>query len=145
VAQLYPRALGSSGTSGVPFPVPTIVGPWGELTSLQLPWLYSLRTDHKENTSTEHTAKKTQFFYCCVLVRCHVTFFFCWLFWPVRLTACTSQYIWIYIYICGLLYLWHQFCGYTMEELWPQNRRRNALRISARLVNETIKEHINKE
>jgi hypothetical protein len=29
VAQLYPRALGSSGTSGVPLPVPTIVGPWG--------------------------------------------------------------------------------------------------------------------
>jgi hypothetical protein len=27
VAQLYPRALGSSGTSGMPFPVPTIVGP----------------------------------------------------------------------------------------------------------------------
>jgi hypothetical protein len=30
-AQLYPRALGSSGTSGVPLPVPTIVGPWGEM------------------------------------------------------------------------------------------------------------------
>jgi hypothetical protein len=30
VAQLYPRALGSSGTSGVPLPVPTIVEPWGE-------------------------------------------------------------------------------------------------------------------
>jgi hypothetical protein len=29
VAQLYPRALGSSGTLGVPLPVPTIVGPWG--------------------------------------------------------------------------------------------------------------------
>jgi hypothetical protein len=29
-AQLYPRALGSSGTSGVPLPVPTIVGPWGD-------------------------------------------------------------------------------------------------------------------
>jgi hypothetical protein len=29
MAQLYPQALGSSGTSGVPFPVPTIVGPWG--------------------------------------------------------------------------------------------------------------------
>jgi hypothetical protein len=29
VAQLYPRALGSSGTSEVPLPVPTIVGPWG--------------------------------------------------------------------------------------------------------------------
>jgi hypothetical protein len=29
VAQLYPQALGSSGTSGVPFPLPTIVGPWG--------------------------------------------------------------------------------------------------------------------
>jgi hypothetical protein len=29
VAQLYPRALGSSATSGVPLPVPTIVGPWG--------------------------------------------------------------------------------------------------------------------
>jgi hypothetical protein len=28
VAQLYPQALGSSGTSGVPFPVPIIVGPW---------------------------------------------------------------------------------------------------------------------
>jgi hypothetical protein len=28
VAQLYPQAQGSSGTSGVPFPVPTIVGPW---------------------------------------------------------------------------------------------------------------------
>jgi hypothetical protein len=28
MAQLYPQALGSSGTSGVPFPVPTIVGPW---------------------------------------------------------------------------------------------------------------------
>jgi hypothetical protein len=27
VAQLYPRALGSSGTSGVPLPVSTIVGP----------------------------------------------------------------------------------------------------------------------
>jgi hypothetical protein len=27
VAQLYPRALGISGTSGVPLPVPTIVGP----------------------------------------------------------------------------------------------------------------------
>jgi hypothetical protein len=27
--QLYPRALGSSGTSGVPLSVPTIVGPWG--------------------------------------------------------------------------------------------------------------------
>jgi hypothetical protein len=26
VAQLYPGALGSSGASGVPFPVPTIVG-----------------------------------------------------------------------------------------------------------------------
>jgi hypothetical protein len=31
VAQLYLRALGSSGTSGLPLPVPTIVGPWGEL------------------------------------------------------------------------------------------------------------------
>jgi hypothetical protein len=30
VAQLYPQALGSSGTSGVPLPIPTIVGPWGE-------------------------------------------------------------------------------------------------------------------
>jgi hypothetical protein len=30
VAQLYPRALGSSGTSGVPLPVPTIVGPGGD-------------------------------------------------------------------------------------------------------------------
>jgi hypothetical protein len=29
VAQLYPQALGSSGTSGVPFPVPTTVGPSG--------------------------------------------------------------------------------------------------------------------
>jgi hypothetical protein len=29
VAQIYPQALGSSGTLGVPFPVPTIVGPWG--------------------------------------------------------------------------------------------------------------------
>jgi hypothetical protein len=27
VAQLYPRALGSLGTSGVPLPVPTNVGP----------------------------------------------------------------------------------------------------------------------
>jgi hypothetical protein len=27
VAQLYPRALGSLG---VPLPVPTVVGPWGE-------------------------------------------------------------------------------------------------------------------
>jgi hypothetical protein len=27
VAQLYPRAMGSSGTSGVPLPVPTTVGP----------------------------------------------------------------------------------------------------------------------
>jgi hypothetical protein len=30
VVQLYPRALGSSGTSGMPLPVPTIVGPWGD-------------------------------------------------------------------------------------------------------------------
>jgi hypothetical protein len=30
VAQLYPRALGSSGTSVVPLPVPTAEGPWGE-------------------------------------------------------------------------------------------------------------------
>jgi hypothetical protein len=29
VAQLYPQALGSLGTSGVPFPIPNIVGPWG--------------------------------------------------------------------------------------------------------------------
>jgi hypothetical protein len=29
VAQIIPRALGSSGTSGVPLPVPTIVDPWG--------------------------------------------------------------------------------------------------------------------
>jgi hypothetical protein len=29
VAQLHPQALVSSGTSGVPFPVATIVGPWG--------------------------------------------------------------------------------------------------------------------
>jgi hypothetical protein len=29
VAQLYIQALGNSGTSGVLFPVPTIVGPWG--------------------------------------------------------------------------------------------------------------------
>jgi hypothetical protein len=29
VTQLHPRALGISGTSGVPLPVPTIVGPWG--------------------------------------------------------------------------------------------------------------------
>jgi hypothetical protein len=27
VAQLYPQALGSLGTLGVPFPIPTIVGP----------------------------------------------------------------------------------------------------------------------
>jgi hypothetical protein len=32
VAQLYPQALGSSGTLGVPFPVPTIVGTWGNQT-----------------------------------------------------------------------------------------------------------------
>jgi hypothetical protein len=31
VAQLFPRALGSSGTSGVPLPASTIVGPWGAL------------------------------------------------------------------------------------------------------------------
>jgi hypothetical protein len=31
IAQLYPQAMGSSGTSGVPFPVPTIVGPWGDI------------------------------------------------------------------------------------------------------------------
>jgi hypothetical protein len=30
VAQLNPQTLGSLGNSGVPFPVPTIVGPWGE-------------------------------------------------------------------------------------------------------------------
>jgi hypothetical protein len=30
VAQLYPRALGSSGTLGVPLPIPTNLGPWGE-------------------------------------------------------------------------------------------------------------------
>jgi hypothetical protein len=29
VAQLYSWTLGSSGTSGSPFPVPTYVGPWG--------------------------------------------------------------------------------------------------------------------
>jgi hypothetical protein len=29
VAQLYPQALRSSGTSGVPFPIPAIVGSWG--------------------------------------------------------------------------------------------------------------------
>jgi hypothetical protein len=34
VAQLYPRALGGSGTSGVPLPVPTTVGPWGGKLSL---------------------------------------------------------------------------------------------------------------
>jgi hypothetical protein len=33
VAQLYPQALDSSGTLGVSFPVPTIVGPWGWLTN----------------------------------------------------------------------------------------------------------------
>jgi hypothetical protein len=31
VAQLYPWTLGSSGTSGSLFPVPTSVGPWGGL------------------------------------------------------------------------------------------------------------------
>jgi hypothetical protein len=35
VAQLYPQALGSSGTSGVPFPVPTTVSPWGVAVT---PW-----------------------------------------------------------------------------------------------------------
>jgi hypothetical protein len=34
VVQLYPRELDSSGTSGVPLPVPTIVGPWGEMEIL---------------------------------------------------------------------------------------------------------------
>jgi hypothetical protein len=34
VAQLYLRALGNSGISGVPLPVPTIVGPWGAEWSL---------------------------------------------------------------------------------------------------------------
>jgi hypothetical protein len=29
VAQQHPRTLGSSGTSGSPFPVPIYVGPWG--------------------------------------------------------------------------------------------------------------------
>jgi hypothetical protein len=36
VAQLYPRALGSSGTSGVPLPVNTIVGPWGDCEIYQI-------------------------------------------------------------------------------------------------------------
>jgi hypothetical protein len=40
VAQLYPRALGSSGTSGVPLPVRTIVAPWWELQEM-LPLLFS--------------------------------------------------------------------------------------------------------
>jgi hypothetical protein len=34
VVQLYPWTLGSSGTSGSPFPVPTCVGPWGLLQSI---------------------------------------------------------------------------------------------------------------
>jgi hypothetical protein len=33
VAQLYHQVLGSSGTSGVPLPVPIIVGPWGEFST----------------------------------------------------------------------------------------------------------------
>jgi hypothetical protein len=38
VAQLYPQALGSSGASGVPFPVPNIVGPWGVSGSYTVVW-----------------------------------------------------------------------------------------------------------
>jgi len=30
VVQLYPQALGSSGTSGLPIPVPNYVVPWGK-------------------------------------------------------------------------------------------------------------------
>jgi hypothetical protein len=41
VAQLYPRVMGGSGTSGVPLPVPTVVDPWGEelTTPSYLNWL----------------------------------------------------------------------------------------------------------
>jgi hypothetical protein len=52
VAQLYPQALGSSGTLGVPFPVPTIVGPWGWLTNYWF-WfpVFSFRAEPTENTA----------------------------------------------------------------------------------------------
>jgi hypothetical protein len=53
VAQLYPQALGSSGTSGVPFPVPTIVGP-----------SISSGADPKENTFSERSPTKYALLRC---------------------------------------------------------------------------------
>jgi hypothetical protein len=50
VAQLYPQALGSSGTSGVPFPVPAIVGPWG-VREQNLKNLYMLFDVHMPRVS----------------------------------------------------------------------------------------------
>jgi hypothetical protein len=40
VAQLYPRTVGSSGTSGSPFLVPTYVGPWGGELSTFYSFIY---------------------------------------------------------------------------------------------------------
>jgi hypothetical protein len=51
VAQLYPQVLGSSGTSGVPFPVPTIVGPWGVTNSAENSEVYDLWTDCREDSA----------------------------------------------------------------------------------------------
>jgi hypothetical protein len=48
VAQLHPWALGSSGTSGMPFPVPTIVGPWGRAAiSFSITLLHGARNNSR--------------------------------------------------------------------------------------------------
>jgi hypothetical protein len=70
VAQLYPRALGSSGTSGVPLPVPTMVGPWGEdCIIINLYFLGCRLKDFKENMC--HNSSQI-FLYLLINVRINV-------------------------------------------------------------------------
>jgi hypothetical protein len=49
VALLHPQAPGSSGTSGVPFPVPTIVGRPRCIATVYIEDVVAPRTDPKEN------------------------------------------------------------------------------------------------
>jgi hypothetical protein len=85
-AQLYPQAMGSSVTSGVPFPVPTIVGPWGVL-----PWLWFLTPLINISCDCRHSIFKqamTTIFKICTATHTLWSYsYLIWLKWPHKIAS----------------------------------------------------------
>jgi hypothetical protein len=69
VAQAYPWTLGSSGTSGSPFPIPTYVGLWGDILFNAILISYHLRLGLPSELLTQDFPTETWFIFAVVPVR----------------------------------------------------------------------------